>query len=327
MAIFQNCFANSYLKLSANKINNLYSTIYLHINISRIYYINFKNKITFKNLHNKEIYTGNKMLKIINGNIRKFKLKLVTWNKATKNHHNNQNVLDSILTKYKPHILNLCEANLKTNIHSIHNSVINYKIEVTKQSDASNMSRSCLLIHNNVDYIRRFDLEDNDTSNIWIEIKNKRKNILIMGVYRQWKLTKNVNLPKSHNSSQQKVRLIKTLNKWQQALTENKNCIVMMDSNIDTQNSNHNKTWNVENLKTRLYDFINNNNITIHNNKIIHFSTIHQNSTIDHIFSNCPDKLTQVRTERQIHSDHALLHCNYTSNSQIVNPKFMFINF
>ena len=73
----------------------------------RIYYVYFKNIISFKNLHSNEIYSGNKMIKIINGNISNFKLKLVSWNKASKHHHNNHNVLDGILTKYKPHILNL----------------------------------------------------------------------------------------------------------------------------------------------------------------------------------------------------------------------------
>ena len=102
-------------------------------------------------------------MKIINGNIQNFKIKLASWNKASKHHHKNHSVLDSIISKYKPHILNLCKANIKTNIHNIHNDVINYKMEVTKQSNLSKLSRSCLLIHNDIDYTRRYDLEDEDT--------------------------------------------------------------------------------------------------------------------------------------------------------------------
>ena len=74
------------------------------------------------------------------------------------------------------------------------------------------------------------------------------------------------------------------------ALMEKKDVIVMMDTNNDTFNSKHNKTWNVDNLKQLLFDFMNIHNITIHNKKVTHFSTIHDDSCIDHVFSNCNHK-------------------------------------
>ena len=42
-------------------------------------------------------------------------------------------VLDHILNKYKPDILNLCEANIDINLHKFQNDVDDYNIEVTKQ--------------------------------------------------------------------------------------------------------------------------------------------------------------------------------------------------
>ena len=109
---------------------------------------------------------------MINGNIN-FKLKIATWNKGSTLHQNNMIVLDQILNKYKPDILNLCEANININLHKFQNNVDDYNIEVTKQSTISGISRSCLLVHKDVTYDRRYDLEDDDTSNVWIEIKNK----------------------------------------------------------------------------------------------------------------------------------------------------------
>ena len=99
----------------------------------------------------------------------------------------------------------------------------------------------------------------------------------------------------------------------------------MMDSNIDMFNSKHNKTWNVENLKQILFDFMAKFNVTIHNKKMTHFSKVHDDSCIDHIFSNCYNFLTQVLTDHLDYSDHAFLHCTYKSSSQIVHPKFLFI--
>jgi len=72
-----------------------------------------------------------------------------------------------------------------------------------------------------------------------------------MGGYRQWQLPKIYKMPASKNPNQQKFRFVKTLDKWQKAIAEKKHVIVMMDTNVDTFNSKHNKTWNVENLKKK----------------------------------------------------------------------------
>ena len=68
-----------------------------------------------------------------------------------------------------------------------------------------------------------------------------------MGGYRQWQLPKIYKQPASKNPNLQKFRFVKTLDNWQKAIAEKKHVIVMMDTNIDTFNSKHNKTWNVEN--------------------------------------------------------------------------------
>ena len=99
----------------------------------------------------------------------------------------------------------------------------------------------------------------------------------------------------------------------------------MMDTNVDTSNSGHNKSWNVEKLKIILFDFLNLSNIMIHNKRLTHFSSIYDDSCIDHIFSNCPNFISPVITDRVPDSDHAILHCTYTSHTQITHPKFAFL--
>ena len=51
-------------------------------------------------------------------------------------------------------------------------------------------SRSAILIKDNIKYKRREDLEDDITSNAWIEIETDKQPILIMSGYRQWHLPK-----------------------------------------------------------------------------------------------------------------------------------------
>ena len=81
---------------------------------------------------------------------------------------------------------------------------------------------------------------------------------------------------------------------------EKKHTIVMMDTNIDTSNSGHNKSWNVENLQIILFDFLNNSNVFLHNKNLTHFSNIHHDSCIDHIYSNCSQYMSPVITENGI---------------------------
>ena len=77
-----------------------------------------------------------------------------------------------------------------------------------------------------------------------------------MGGYHQWQLPKIYKTPQSKNSTHQKERFSKILNNWHNTLKE-KNTIVMIDTNIDMSNNGHNKSWNVENLKVILFDFLN----------------------------------------------------------------------
>ena len=59
------------------------------------------------------------------------------------------------------------------------------------------------MIHDTIKYIRRYDLEDNNTSTIWIEVENGNKKLLVMGGYRQWQLPKFFKDPQSRNSGPQ----------------------------------------------------------------------------------------------------------------------------
>ena len=51
------------------------------------------------------------------------------------------------------------------------NKYLDYTIEDTKMAKLTNRSRNILLIKDDIIYKRRYDLEDDITSTIWIEIK------------------------------------------------------------------------------------------------------------------------------------------------------------
>ena len=91
-------------------------------------------------------------------------------------------------------------------INDTHNDkYYDYKIEHTKMAYKTNNSRNAILIKNNIVYTRRHNLEDTNTSTIWLELKvPNSKNILIASIYRQWSLPKALGIPNSNNTHNQK---------------------------------------------------------------------------------------------------------------------------
>merc|ERR1712177_140559 len=100
-----------------------------------------------------------------------------------------------------PHIFSLCEANIDKIINNAqNNNNHDYIIEHTKMADKTNRSRNIILIKNDLVHKRRSDLENDDTSTVWIELKlPKSKPMLISSIYRQWSLPKNFGIPNSNN--------------------------------------------------------------------------------------------------------------------------------
>ena len=88
-----------------------------------------------------------------------------------------------------------------------------------------------------------------------------------MGGYRQWQLPKLLDNTNTKTPKKQLDRFKIILQKWQIALAESKDTIVLMDDNIDTYIDNtHNKRYNIKELKELLTQHVINNNLTIHNN-------------------------------------------------------------
>ena len=145
-----------------------------------------------------------------------------------------------------------------------------------------------------------------------------------MGAYREWKYLKKMNQPNSIKSKQQIDRYQKLLDQWETASMEGKEVIVLIDSNIDTRhNSSHNSTFKVNSLHSMLTEHMNKHNITQHNFQLTHFPPQKSSSCLDHIFSNSPNKISNVTTHKNIHSDHSYITAIYNSIDTIYYPKFI----
>ena len=269
---------------------------------------------------------SNKINHIINGNkINNTKLNILQYNKGSANFENKINDIHKIMDDHKPDIMCISEANVKLSNINLNKSFPNHVIELNKMSKIINISRNILIINKNISYKRRYDLEDESTCTIWVQVNiPKRKAILIMGGYRQWQQLKIYDNNNTKTPKKQLERLNLIIQKWEIALKEKKDTLVLMDDNIDTNvNNRHNKTYNILQLNEVMQEHIINNNLTIHNNKFTRIASHQPPSCIDHIYSNCVNKIINVKTHNNIFSDHCILTAQYNANTTLYHPKFI----
>ena len=93
-----------------------------------------------------------------------------------------------------------------------------------------------------------------------------------------------------------------------------------IDSNI---NSHLNKQFKLKNIIKMLLDLMNTYNIA----QINHKNTRHTNhkapSCIDHMYTNAPNKISDVNTYVDSSSDHSIVSAYYNTSAPIYKPKFV----
>ena len=104
-------------------------------------------------------------------------------------------------------------------------------------------------------------------------------------------------------------------------MNENKDVIVLMDDNIDSSISNFNNRYKVDKLMGMLDDHLNKFNLSQCNFDYTRVVSHQQPSCIDHIYSNCADKITNIQTINNIDSDHKYIVCNYSTKESQYHPK------
>ena len=129
---------------------------------------------------------NNRLADSYNGN--KKNVNFLHWNKGNSLFKNKSEEIKILCKQHRPDIFSICEANLQHKSDIIKVEFPDFNHEVTKMSKQVDFSRSILLINKNIIYKWRGDLEANDTSTIWVEIKlPQHKPFLVMGGYRQWR--------------------------------------------------------------------------------------------------------------------------------------------
>ena len=84
----------------------------------------------------------------------------------------------------KPHLFVLNELNLYKNDKCTKYQFGQYKLEHDNLSNVDRKFRTGILVHKDIHYIRRKDLEQNGVSTVWLELKYPgKKPLLVQGIY------------------------------------------------------------------------------------------------------------------------------------------------
>ena len=192
------------------------------------------------------------------------------------------------------------------------------------------MARVCVYTHESLRVKRRTDLEDDTVAAIWLEcgLPNQQGILLCVG-YRQWRL-----LGQGDNNSAtvhaQFTRWSAFLDKWEEALTENKEVLVTLDANLDHLTWRrteglppHHSSVRLKSLVDALFDRIIPQGVTQLVMGATRIERGQPRTGLDHVYSNRPDRLSSVQTSFTGVSDHKLLKVTRYTKSYKELPRYV----
>ena len=242
-------------------------------------------------------------------------IKIMHWNKGPSYLINKHHDIEAMIAGHKPHVLGLSEANIRHDhdLSLVQHEEYTLHICPTIDNPKLKMSRIVVYTHKSLVVKRRHDLEDDSVSAIWLEagLPNQKK-IVICQAYREWKY-----LGQDDGSSStinaQLSRWSRLLDMWEKALNEGKEVIAMMDANIDfckwtrSDLPISDNTRRLRPLIELLFSKIFPHGVS----QLVSVPTRvwpgQQDAGLDHLYSNRPDKLSEVYAEFSGGSDHKLI--------------------
>ena len=275
----------------------------------------------------------NKLAHIISGNRgqRGKGIKCIYWNKGPAFLANKQMDIETIVSSHTPHILGLGEANFRHDhdLEDVQLRDYNLHLDSCVNNPQLGMARTAVYTHKSLRVKRRSDLEDSTVAAIWLEcgLPNQHSILVCVG-YRQWRLLGQQDNT-SASTSEQLVRWLLFLDKWEAALNENKEVLVTLDANLDFltwRNEDlpaHHSSVRLSSLIDALFERILPMGVTQLVSGATRVARGQPQSGLDHLYSNKPDKLSTVQTLFTGMSDHKLIKFTRFSKSFKQNPRFV----
>ena len=239
-------------------------------------------------------------------------IKCIQINKGNAELISRTEQINNLLNEYKPHLAVINELNSELGDTIARGQFDNYVIEVDNLEVMDGKARTGILIQRGIHYKRCKDLKTPGTSTVWLQLGYPgKKPILFQGIYRQFQ---RLGVAGSHTPKQQKFRWEQILLKWEAAIKEEKEILVMGDLNLNLLR------WDIPTEEMNSYDHAKKPMIDAFRDRIINqgFSILSRVPTItkehpeskesclDLMLTNNIGKITNFEAGIESFSDHTL---------------------
>ena len=278
--------------------------------------------------------TRNSLVKAMNGN-RANKgrgIKMIAWNKGSSHLQNKHLEVETIIAANKPHILGLSEANLKREIDPSQVQHADYTLHTAPTLDNPQLgiARMVVYTHSSLVVKRRHDLENDFLSAVWLELGMPRqKKIVVCNIYREWQHMGQGPTNTTGTIAEQLQRWMLFIESWDRALQEGKEVMVLGDINLDFLKWNRSNlpasdsSVRLKQLSELVFDRIFPQGVSQLVTTPTRLSAVDPPSGLDHIYTNRPDKCSEVQAEVHGGSDHKLLKVTRFSKAEVRSARYV----
>ena len=256
---------------------------------------------------------------------------IMHWNKGPSLLSNKLTDIEAVIDNFKPHVLGLSEANLRTHDDFTDVQLPDYNLHTcpTISNPAHGVSRVVVYTHKSITVKTRSDLMCPWISAVWLEVGLPgRHKFLLCNAYREWGYP-NQQDKTSRSINAQKERWTMFLDKWEAGIREDKEIIVLGDLNIC-----HNKwtqvdlpstdlTSRLKPLRNELFDRIIPEGFCQLVRGPSFIKQGQDKSGLDHLYSNKVNKLSEVALHTNAGSDHKMIHVVRYSKTMSQNIRYV----
>ena len=246
----------------------------------------------------------NKVQKAYNGN-RQNNIKIGHWNGGSKLWQNKNIYIEVMLELHRPDICFLSEANLWNGLLPHEREILGYKLFLTDTMTTLNHSRIVAIVRGDLEVTIMDKYKNNNSAAIWLKIgRTKKDSIVVGGLYREFKQLGTDQEPASRmeNLRLQENRWRELVRTWRRVGREHR-CVIIGDLNIDYKHWD-NPANNQAKLIELVQQFIEPEGFT----QIVQGTTrswrTHQDSLLDHVWVNCPQRVLNHNNTAGGPSDH-----------------------
>ena len=252
----------------------------------------------------------NKNKKMENGNGKTQKaIKIVQWNLGAKRWENKIDIIKHLIEDFDPDVACISEANLYTEVEDHLRIIPGYKLVTADTMTVMKYSRIVVLVKNEINFKIEREYMDSVTASIWLSLPRRgKKKVMIGAIYREQHLLRVGTPNNTDNPNDQEARWRVVLDQWARASRGTESYIIG-DLNLDYlkwDDPDARQKKMVESTKLVIE--------TIGFFQLVEGQTRawknQEDSCLDHIWTNFPGKILQVRNVVRAISDHNVIECS-----------------